>query len=152
MMDADELAFRLLDNDKSIQIFDFRTKEEFKELSLPRSSNWVLDNVFGKDIHKKLVTKNMKNVIIANDETEGKKLAFIASELGYKYVYVLKGGMNEFKNEILNFKKPETATRQMIATYDFREKASKRLPELIEANKKLMNTDEKKTKRVVGGC
>lgn len=152
MMDADELAFRLLDKDKSIQIFDFRNKEEFKELSLPKSSNWTMDNVFGKDIHKKLEVKNMKNVIIANDEAEGKRLAYIANELGYRDIYILKGGMNEFKNEILYFKRPETSTRQTQATYDFREKASKKLPELIEANKKLMNTDEKKTKRVVGGC
>jgi hypothetical protein len=152
MMDSDELAFRLLDNDKSIQILDFRTKEEFKELSLPKSSNWMMDNVFGKDIHKKLATKQMKHVIIANDENEGKRLGFIASELGYKDIYVLKGGMMEFKNSILYFKRPETSTRQMTATYDFREKASKKLPELIEANKKLLNTDEKKTKRVVGGC
>jgi rhodanese-related sulfurtransferase len=152
MIDADELAFRLIDNDKSIQILDFRTKEEYKELSLPRSSNWTTDNIFGKDIHKKLATKHMKNIIITNDENEGMKLAYIANELGYKDIYVLKGGMPEFKNNILNFKRPETATRQMLATYDFRENASKRLPELIEANKKLINTDEKKTKRIIGGC
>jgi rhodanese-related sulfurtransferase len=152
MMDADELAFRLLDNDKTIQILDFRTKEEYNLLSLPKSSNWTTENIFGKDIHKKLATKRMKNIIITNDESESKKLAYIANELGYKDIYVLKGGMTEFKNDILNFKRPETETRQMTATYDFREKASKKLPELIEANRKLMNTDEKKTKRVVGGC
>jgi hypothetical protein len=151
-MDADELTFRIIDNDKNLQIFDFRTKDEFKEINLPRSSNWVLDNVFGKDIHKKLEIRNMKNVILANDENDGKKIAFILNKLGYKDIYVLKGGMNAFKNDILNFKKPETIDRQMQATYDFREKASKELPALIEANKKLLNTDEKKTKRVVGGC
>lgn len=152
MMDSDELAFRLLDNDKSIQIFDFRTKEEYNDLNLPRSSNWTVDNIFGKDIHKKLVLKNMKNVIITNDEIEGNKFAFIADELGYKNIFVLKGGMNEFKKDILNFKRPDNITRQMQATFDFREKARKKLPELIEANKKLINADEKKTKRVVGGC
>lgn len=151
-MDADELTFRIIDNDKNLQIFDFRTKDEFKEINLPRSSNWVLDNVFGKDIHKKLEIRNMKNVVLANDENDGKKIAFILNKLGYKDIYVLKGGMNAFKNDILNFKKPETIDRQMQATYDFREKASKELPALIEANKKLLNTDEKKTKRVVGGC
>jgi rhodanese-related sulfurtransferase len=151
-MDADELTFRIIDNDKNLQILDFRTKDEFKELNLPRSTNWTTDNVFGKDIHKKLEIRNMKNVIIANDENDGKKIAFILNKLGYKDIYVLKGGMNTFKNDILNFKKPETTDRQMQATYDFREKASKELPVLIEANKKLLNTDEKKTKRVVGGC
>jgi rhodanese-related sulfurtransferase len=152
MMDADELAFRLLDNDKTLQIFDFRSKEEFKELNLPRSSNWTVDNIFGKDIHKKLDTKNMRNIIVASDEQEGKSLAYIANELGYKNIFVLKGGMTEFKSVILDFKKPASITRQMQATYDFREMASKKLPGLIEANKKLINTDEKKVKRVVGGC
>jgi len=152
MMDSDELAFRIIDNDKTLQIFDFRKEEEYNEIKLPNSSNWTTDNLFGKDIHKKLAIKGMKNVIVTNNEEEGKKLGYIATELGYKDIYVLKGGMDEFKNEILNFKKPETVTRQMQATYVFREKARAKLPELIEANKKMINTGEKKTKRIIGGC
>jgi len=152
MMDSDELAFRIIDNDKTLQIFDFRKEEEYNEIKLPYSTNWTTDNLFGKDIHKKLAIKGMKNIIISNSEEEGKKLGYIATELGYKDIYVLKGGMEEFKNEILNFKNPETMTRQMQATYVFREKASRKLPELIEANKKMINTGEKKSKRIIGGC
>ncbi|MFA5010797.1 MAG: rhodanese-like domain-containing protein [Ignavibacteria bacterium] len=152
MMDSDELAFRIIDNDRTLQIFDFRKEEEYNELKLPNSTNWTTDNLFGKDIHKKLAIKGMKNVIVTNNEEEGKKLGYIAVELGYKDIYVLKGGIEEFKNIILNFKKPEAETRQMQATYVFREKASKKLPELIEANKKMINTGEKKSKRIIGGC
>lgn len=152
MMDSDELAFRIMDNDKTLQIFDFRKEEEYNEIKLPNSTNWATDNLFGKDIHKRLAIKGMKNVIVTSNEEEGKKLGYIATELGYKGIYVLKGGMDEFKNEILNFKKPENVTRQMQATYVFREKARTKLPELIEANKKMINTGEKKTKRIIGGC
>lgn len=152
VMDSDELAFRLLDNDKNIQIFDFRTKDEYKELTLPKSSNWTTEDLFGKDINKKLSTKGIENIIIANNEKDEKRLAYIASKLGYKNLYILKGGMNAFKEEIMNFKKPDTITRQMKATYEFREKARTQLPALIEASKKSINTDDKKTKRIIGGC
>ena len=152
VMDSDELAFRILDNDKNLQIFDFRTKEEYNELTLPKSSNWTIEDLFGKDINKKLTIKGTDNVIIANNEQDEKGLAYIAGKLGYKNLYILKGGMNSFKEEIMNFKKPETVTRQMQATYEFREKARTQLPALIEACKKSINTGDKKTKRIIGGC
>ncbi len=152
VMDSDELAFRILDNDKNLQIFDFRTKEEYNELTLPKSSNWTIEDLFGKDINKKLTIKGTDNVIIANNEQDEKGLAYIAGKLGYKNLYILKGGMNSFKEEIMNFKKPETVTRQMQATYEFREKARTQLPALIEASKKSINTGDKKTKRIIGGC
>ncbi|MCI0473404.1 MAG: YeeE/YedE family protein [Ignavibacteria bacterium] len=151
-MDSDELAYRLLDNDRKMQIFDFRSKGEYKELALPQSSNWTLDDIFGKDINKKLSLKNMDNVIIANDETEAARIAFIAAELGYKNIYVLKGGMIGFKEQILNFSMTGTEDRNLKPVYEFRADASKRLPELIEANKKSGGTEEKKTKRIIGGC
>lgn len=152
LMDSDELAFRILDNDKNLQIFDFRTKEEYKELTLPNSSNWNEDDLFGKDINKKLTIKGRDNIIIANNEQKEKELAYIATELGYKNLYILKGGIKSFQDEIVNFKKPDTVTRQTQATYEFREKASKQLPALIEENKKTINTNDKKTKRIIGGC
>ena len=152
VMDSDELAFRILDNDKNLQIFDFRTKEEYNELTLPKSSNWTIEDLFGKDINKKLTIKGTDNVIIANNEQDEKGLAYIAGKLGYKNLYILKGGMNSFKEEIMNFKKTETVTRQMQATYEFREKARTQLPALIEASKKSINTGDKKTKRIIGGC
>ena len=152
VMDSDELAFRILDNDKNLQIFDFRTKEEYNELTLPKSSNWTIEDLFGKDINKKLTIKGTDNVIIANNEQDEKGLAYIAGKLGYKNLYILKGGMNSFKEEIMNFEKPKMVTRQMQAAYEFREKARAQLPALIEASKKSINTGDKKTKRIIGGC
>jgi len=153
LMTSDELAYRLIDDDNSIRIFDMRTKESYKEFSLPKSENVTRDFLIGKDANKPLSLKNIKYVFIADNETEEKEAAYIASERGFENIFILQGGLNEFRNDILNFKMPErTLTRREEDTYRFRTKASVVIPKLIEDAKKQPGSETKKTKRVVGGC
>lgn len=153
-MTSDELAFRIVDEDKSIQIFDLRNKKDYDSLNLPKSHNITLENLFEKDTHKLLSLKQKKNVFIADEEVDAKKGAILAAKLGYTDIYVLKGGLKTFRDEILNFMMPENVyTQSEKDTFRFRTKASKLIPELIKLNKeKQGNNSEKKTKRVVGGC
>jgi rhodanese-related sulfurtransferase len=154
MMTGDELAFRLMDKDPDLQILDFRTSKEFNEFSLPNSTNFNLQNIFEKDANKLLSLKHMKNVFIGNDEIDSKRAVVLASELGYKNIYALNGGLNKFKAEILDFKLPEVIkTRDEADTYRFRTKASQVIPILIKENKlKQTGSEKKQIKRVVGGC
>lgn len=153
-MTADELAFRIIDDDKKIQIFDLRSKSAFDSLSLPRSKNYTLESLFEKNTDKLLSLRNKKNVFISDDEKTALKGAFIASKLGYTDIYVLEGGLQKFNNEIINFKpSSEAVGREEKDTYRFRTKASKLIPELIAADKdKKKSTEENKPKRVIGGC
>jgi rhodanese-related sulfurtransferase len=152
-MTSDELAYRLIDNENSIQIFDLRSKEKYQDLKLPESYNITLDYLFGKDANKQLSLNNLKNVFLAENETAEIKAAFIAQKLGFDEIYILKGGLNEFKDTILNFKMPEKVlTRHEADTYRFRIKASSVIPELIKNAKKEQGTETKKSKRVLGGC
>ncbi len=151
-MDSDELAFRLIDEDKRIQILDFRTMDEFTKFKLPQSTLFTIDNLFEKEPNQILRFKKKIRVVIAKNELEAKKIAIIATELGYKNLRILKGGIEQFKNDIIDFKLPETITSKQAAdTYRFRAKASKLLPELIEKSKST-GPVEKKQKRVIGGC
>ena len=150
-IDSDELAFRLIDDDKHIQIFDFRPEKEFMELNLPKSVNLNKENLFGKNAYKYFSVRK-KNVFISNDEKSEIEAALIADKLGFENVYILKGGFDEFKENILNFKMPSVVnSRQEENTYRFRTKASKLLPVLIEENKKAPII-KKAPKRVEGGC
>lgn len=154
MMTADELAFRIIDDDPNLQIIDFRPKKEFDSLSLPKSTNLIIQSLFEMDANKLLNVKHKKNVFIAYDENTAKKAAVLAKELDYSNIYVLQGGLTRFIADIMNFKTPKDITSPRdIDTYRFREKASKLLPELIEkARKKQDSGDSKTKKRVVGGC
>ena len=148
----DELAFRIIDEENNLQIIDVRSLEEYKKFSLPKSQSISIKDLFGKDA-KKILTLNRKmNVFLANDELTERKAAVIAEKLGYEGISVLKGGLDTFKKEILNFKKPdEIKSRWEEDGIRFRLKASKLLPQLIEQNKHKI-VPKKKSKRILGGC
>lgn len=151
-MSVDELAFRLLDKDKKLQIIDLRTAKEFDKFSLPGATNMTFDELFGKDAHKVLALKHKKTLFIANSEADERKAAFIASELGYNNFSILEGGLATFKKEILEYKSDkEPTTRQEKDTHIFRVRAAKELPALIAAAKKSA-APKKKSTRVIGGC
>jgi uncharacterized protein len=151
-MTPDELAFRIMDNDKSIQIIDVRSAEEFKKLSLPKSLSFSVNELFNKSAERVMTIKHKKNIFIADAEMTSKKAAILADKLGYVDPVFLKGGLNEFKKEILEFKMPEEIkTRREADTFRFREKASKVMPVLIEQNKNKV-IPKKESKRIIGGC
>jgi rhodanese-related sulfurtransferase len=151
-MCSDELAYKLI-HDEPVQIFDLRSKEKYDVLALPKSYNITPDYLFGKDAYKQLSLKNVKNVFVADNEMDEIKAAFIAQKIGYDDIYVLTGGLSEFKDTILNFKMPDRQlTRREADTYRFRLEANKLLPVMIENARKQPGTETKKTKRVLGGC
>ncbi|MGV8018370.1 MAG: YeeE/YedE thiosulfate transporter family protein [Ignavibacteria bacterium] len=154
IMTPDELAFRIMDDDKNIQIFDFRLKKDFDSLSLPKSRNYTLENLFEKDADKFLSLKNKKNIFIADDEQNAGKAAVLAVKLGFTDIYLLQGGLDRFKKDIIYFKNPGNAvTQREKDEYRFRTKASVVIPEMISANKeKQKSAGENKPKRIVGGC
>lgn len=153
-MTNDELAFRIIDDDKSIQIFDFRLKKDYDTISLPNSKNYTLENIFEKNADKLLSIKGKKNVFVADDEQMEKRAYMIASKLGYTDLYILDGGFEKFKNEILYFQNPGNAiTQREKDTYRFRTDASSEIPELIKKYKEKQKPgEENKPKRVIGGC
>ncbi|ACF14698.1 Rhodanese domain protein [Chloroherpeton thalassium ATCC 35110] len=151
-MTADELAYRLMDDDHKLQIFDFRPIAAFKDYSLPKSVSVTPNNLFEKETAKLLSRKGKMKVFLAEDEESAVKLALAAQTLGFKNISVLKGGLREFKQEILDFSPtPEAKNRLNEYTLRFRSKASHVIPILIEQNKNAAPV-KKKAKRVLGGC
>lgn len=153
-MSADELALRLIDNDNNIQIFDLRGKKDFDSLSLPYSRRLTLANMFEKETEKALSVKHKKNIFIADDEIGAKKGAILAEKLGFSEVYVLKGGLLQFKKDILEFKKPlQVIDKKDVDTFRFREKATQLIPVLIKEYKQKQSSGENKAvKRKLVGC
>lgn len=151
---VDEFALCLLKimECNKFQIFDFRSEEEFRKMSFPKSTLFTLDNLFEKEPNKLLNLKHKINVFIADDELTEKKLAIIATELGYKRIQIVKGGLNGFREEILNFKpisNPKNIDEENINR--FRSKAKEIIPIIIQ-NNKTSGPVKKEQKRVIGGC
>lgn len=152
-MSVDELAYRIMDEqDNKLQIIDFRPEKEFAKMSLPKSTLFTIDNLFEKEPNQLLRLKHKINVFVADDELTEKKLAIIATELGFKRIEILEGGLNAFKDQILDFK-PIENPKNIDEVYQnrFRSKAKVEIPILIQ-NNKAAGPVKKEQKRVVGGC
>lgn len=150
---VDEFAYRLMDEqDDKLQVIDFRSEKEYLDLSYPKSTLFTLDNMFEKEPNKLLTLKHSVNIFVANDELTERKMAIVANELGYTKVKILKGGLNEFNNQILNFTPIENPKNiDEVYTNRFRTKAKEMIPILIQ-NSKPKGPVKKVLKRVVGGC
>lgn len=152
-MTLDEFAYRIMNKqDNKLQIFDLRPEKEFLKQSLPKSKSLKIDNLFEKEPDRLLSLKHKINVFVADDEITAKKAAIIATELGFKRIRILQGGLKDFNKEILNFKNDKIPSNiDEESSFRFRAKASKVIPELIAKNKQ-SGAVIKKPKRVLGGC
>lgn len=151
-MTVDEFAFRIVDKDKRMSIIDFRPSEEYQKESLPNSHSFNVNNFFEKEPDRFLRMRHNTYVFIAEDELTERKMAIIASEVGYENIKILKGGLAAFRDQIINFEEthpPENKIEE--ATFRFRNKAKVIIPQMIKDNKSA-GPVKKKLKRVVGGC
>jgi len=147
----DEFAFKIVKQDPRMKIVDFRPLDEFKKESLPNSNSFNINNFFEKEPDKFLRIRNNTYVIVAETEIEERKMAIIAIEIGYKNIKILKGGLETFRAEIINFEPKEPTSRIEESTFAYRENAKIVIPKLIKENKSA-GPVVKKLKRVVGGC
>lgn len=152
-MSVDEFAYRIMDaNDDKFQIIDFRSEKEYTKESLPKSTLFTIDNLFEKEPNHLLRLKHKVNVFVADDEMTERKMAIMATDLGYKRIKILKGGLNSFRDQILGFKPIENPKNiDEVYMNRFRTKAKEVIPVLIK-NNKAAGPVKKEQKRVVGGC
>jgi uncharacterized protein len=151
---ADEFALCLIKTQEcdKLQVFDFRSEDEYKKMSLPKSNLFTFENLFEKEPTILLNLKHKENVFVANDELSERKMAIAARELGFKDIYILQGGLDNFKDKILNYSPMENPkTIDDSYTNRFRAEAKQIIPLLIE-NSKPKGPLKKEMKRVIGGC
>lgn len=150
-MSVDELAARIINGDKTLQLIDVRTVDEFKEFSLPNAINADYTKFLNKEWQRVFNTKGKENLIYGNDEKSAVIAALAAKDIGYGNIIILEGGLESFQEDILKFEMPsEVKDKNKFDTYRFRVEAAKALPAIIEASKPKVIVQE--SKRVLGGC
>ncbi|MBN2357732.1 YeeE/YedE family protein [candidate division KSB1 bacterium] len=155
LMSVDELAFRLIDQDDRLQIFNVISDEDADSLILPRSTMVTLESLFDRDMEQKLALSKSLNVFVAGDEAPALRAAILAQRLGHENIYVLQGGLDQFRRNILHFMPPTTGTPyEWPDALRFRQQASMMLPPLVAEYKRSLTgvPVKKERKRVLGGC
>jgi rhodanese-related sulfurtransferase len=151
-MDADELAFRIVDREPRIQIVDIRPPESFAKSALPGAVNIPVRDLFGKDWAEMFSRRHVRKVIVAEDVAQEHAACLLLNRLGYENVAVLQGGLPEFQNKILTAGTfVPTGSRWDADVKAFREKARTDILAMIAANRNPVKK-EVKAKKIQGGC
>ncbi len=153
---ADELAHLLITGDPSFQLIDIRTEAD-ADTMLTRAMNIPADSVLSIN-YEWMLYQRIKKTILYSDDVEAmqavwKKLKY----QGYPNIYLLRGGLNAWNQDILDPKYPgPSAPQDEIDLYNQRMASrafftgAKALPK-VEFNV-IMPTGGKKKKKVQGGC
>jgi len=159
---TDLLADRIINQDPALLLIDTRPENEFNEFSLPNAVNIELKDFFDKALNGYLNQDVYDVILFSNDNFYADEVWMLGNRLGYKNLFVLKGGLNEWFNTIIDPKYPdETMPREAFELYDFRKAAGMyfgvgitqtQTEEKSKPKKKVVTAPKNKKKVPEGGC
>jgi len=123
-LSVDEVTDRIIGNDPTLLLIDLRPANEFKQFALPGAINIRPDSILSRPIHELLNQPGKDKVLIANSDLISEQVWLITTRSSIARMYVMKGGMNEWFNTIIQ-EKPinPTASSKEIDLASFRKAA-----------------------------
>jgi rhodanese-related sulfurtransferase len=152
IMSPDELAYRIMDKESSVQVVDMRLPEQFAVLALPGSVNVQIKDLFGKELTPILSDRRVVKVVVGQNEAESRAAALLLQELGYENVAMLQGGVENFQHTILTPIIASTGSRWDVDVNTFRASASAAISKMIADAKIAQPKAAKPQKKIQGGC
>lgn len=159
VISIDEMANAMINDDPEYQLIDLRSDADFKVISLPGAINIPFEKLFDEEWAPYIDQVARKNVFFCNGTTLASEAWMLTRQKGYKNNYILKGGLNNWHDTIIEpvVPKPEDG-EEAIYNYQTRmgakqfftgEGNSSSSSNKIKAKKPV---PRKKKKMVAGGC
>lgn len=162
---TDEVAQLIINQDPSYLFIDVRDASEFAKYTLPNAINIPLKNLLDEDFEGYINQDSYDVVLFSNDNFYADEAWMICNRLDYDNLRVLKGGMNQWFNTIINPKKPSEnmaasdfelfSTRKAASMYfgvAYPEQVKKQPVVKKPAPKKVIPVKKKKKMPMEGGC
>ena len=99
---VDQVAKFMVFEDSSVQIIDLRTPEEFRTLNIPGSINVPYSKLLDNDPGSFLNNGKTRNIFYSNGDFDSNYAIAIVRGLNFSNTYVMKGGLNEWFNTVMN--------------------------------------------------
>ncbi len=121
---VDEVARLVNDEDSTIQLIDLRETSEFDAFNIPGALNIPFKSFFDSRPETWLYNKSARYIFYSNDDINSSYALVLAQGLGYPNCYVMKGGLNEWFEKVMNSQfSGERLTARQNALYETRTKA-----------------------------
>jgi 3-mercaptopyruvate sulfurtransferase SseA len=154
----DQVAQMIIEGDPTLELIDVRPVKDFESFSLTNAISIPIDSLMSPGYEDYLGIEDMNAVFYGNDDIKADQAWVIAKRMGYKSIYVMKGGLNCWIKTIIRPVEPkESAPLKEFDLYQFRKGASAyftgakvEAPESGKTGVKVVR--RKKGSAVAGGC
>lgn len=110
---VNELADWIIKGKADFELVDLRSREKYNEYSIPNAQCVPLVQLPESEL-----LRNQKIIFYSDDDIAASQAWFLLKSKGYKGVYILNGGLNAWKENVLFPKAPVTATKDELAQFE----------------------------------
>ena len=122
---TDQVSDMIIQHDPTLMLVDVRKEYDYFEYSLPGALNIPLDSLMSDDYRDYLDVDDINIVFFSNDDIMADQAWVISKRMGYRNLYVMKGGLNYWIKTIIQPERPdETASKEEFERYNSRKGAS----------------------------
>ena len=156
-LSVDQVARMVNNEDSTIQLIDLRQADEFKVCNIPGSINVPFDELINPEWEATIHQKAIKTIFYGNGDQTAAYAWTITTGLGYKNMYIMKGGLNEwFKTVMLSNFSGERITPAENVRFETRLNARKAFTQINSLPDSLKNrffsAKRLKHSKLDGGC
>ncbi len=154
---VDQVAGFVVSEDSTVQIIDLRSPGEFRTLNIPGSINIPYNELLENDRGIFISKEKTRIIFYSNGDFDSNYALVISRGMNHKNTYVMKGGLNEWFNTVMN----STFTGERIsvrenALFETRTKARKMFTEINSMpdslKLKFLRSRLTDVKKLDGGC
>jgi 3-mercaptopyruvate sulfurtransferase SseA len=91
---VDQVAQMIIEGDPTLELIDVRPVKDFESFSLTNAISIPIDSLMSPGYEDYLGIEDMNAVFYGNDDIKADQAWVIAKRMGYKSIYVMKGGLN----------------------------------------------------------
>jgi rhodanese-related sulfurtransferase len=153
----DQVARVVASEDNTVQLIDLRPANEFRAFNIPGSINVPYSEFLDSDPDRTLNTGKAKYVFYSNGDIFANYALVLSRGLKYTNTYVMKGGLNEWFNTVMNSSfTGERISARENALFESRMRARKMftqinsLPDSLK--QKFIDSRHTAAKKLDGGC
>jgi len=116
----EELADWIIQGKSDFKLLDLRTEKEFNEYHIPNAELVPL-----AELNEYSILRNEKIVLYSEGGIHSAQAWMLLRAKGYKAVYMLFGGLEEWTDKILFPKIPQNATQEQLTAFEKMKEVSK---------------------------
>jgi rhodanese-related sulfurtransferase len=152
-IEADNLAYEIVNHYYQLNVIDVRSTEEFEAYHLPLAINIPFDEIMDRKWENIFKQTLKKNVFYADSDTLVRMACLKAKFIGRSDNQILRETVSEFKELYSNIKHPgSNALKKDLEVYHFRTRAAMDMENLSNTLKNIGKPVQVEMKIATGGC